>query len=177
MDSPGRVVQTDKRKLLEVEGVCYQIDSSSASIVHILHENFRISEEVADESRSWRVTSLEAQPLPRSVAYVAIPRSIEVIQIPAFAGCHWLRAIDFAPDAMLCEVSGFQGCGITCITIPSHGEIVTETAFADCLALEIVRFTRDSNPIGRDDNRSLGFSRLSISAAHEVYSAKRASYN
>jgi hypothetical protein len=64
MDSPGRVVQTDKRKLLEVEGVCYQIDSSSASIVHILHENFRISEEIADESRSCRVTSLEAQQLP-----------------------------------------------------------------------------------------------------------------
>jgi hypothetical protein len=58
-------------------------------------------------------------------------------------------------------VSGFQRCGITCITIPSPVEIVTETAFADCLALY---------PIGRDDNRSLWFSRLSISAAREVYS-------
>jgi hypothetical protein len=64
--------------------------------------------------------------------------------ISCVRGCHWLRAIDFAPDAMLREVRGFQGCGITCITIPSHVEIVTETAFADCLALEIVRFTRDS---------------------------------
>jgi hypothetical protein len=54
MDLPGRVVQSDKRKSLELEAVCYQIDSSSASIVHILHENFCIYEVVADESRPYK---------------------------------------------------------------------------------------------------------------------------
>jgi hypothetical protein len=137
------------------------------------------------------VTSLEAQQLPRFVAHVFIPISIEVIQNHAFADCHWLRAINFAPDAMLLELSGFQACGITCITIPTLVEIVTETAFADCLALDIVRFTGDlrlcqidgfrRSPIreliGREGDRLLGFSTLSIFAAREVYSGKPASYN
>jgi hypothetical protein len=41
-------------------------------------------------------------------------------------------------DAHLRKISGFQGCGIFCMTIPASGEVITKTGFTDCSSLEIV---------------------------------------
>jgi hypothetical protein len=133
--------------VFELDGVQYLIrtESLDASAVLISHDDFGIHESTSDGEHSWPVTSLEAPQVPRTSNSLSIPSWISSVHPCVCAGCHWLESIDFVADARLRQISGFQGCGIFCSTIPASVEIVTKTGFADCSSLEIVKFEKNSS--------------------------------
>jgi hypothetical protein len=150
---------------LAIDGVgcIIEADRSGACAVWILRDREELRESILDRSESWPVTPFEIEEISRSLDYVSIVRSVVIIEVPAFAGCHWPRSIDFATDEHLRQVSGFQGCGAMIVLIAATVEMVAKTGFSDCSSLEIVRFERDSHR--REIN---GFGRCPLT---EIFSA------
>jgi hypothetical protein len=85
-------------RVLAIDGVGYIIeaDPSGARAVSILRDADEFRESISDGSRSWPVTRFDIGEIPHSLQHISIPRSVVVIAVPAFAGCHWLRSIDLA---------------------------------------------------------------------------------
>jgi hypothetical protein len=145
--------------VFEIGGVRYQIQPAfgHAIAVSIFRDDYEFRDSISDGASFWPVLSLEVPDLPRSLNSVLIPRPVSLIDVSAFAECHWLRYVNFSANAQLREVRGFRGCGMMCVMIPTSVEIVTKTGFADCFSLEIVTFEADSHL--REIN---GFRRCSI---------------
>jgi hypothetical protein len=129
---------------VHLHGVIYRPDGDHYAIVAIDRNPFDLHSALAIADRSWPVQQLRASYLPGASHHLVIPSSILRIDVGAFAGCHWLRLVDFVSDSCLRELRGFESCGIKCVTIPASVDIIGEGPFAGCLALEIVMFTPDA---------------------------------
>ncbi len=73
---------------------------------------------------------------------LVLPKSVEVIERQAFAGCHSLKKITFSEGLKSIGHWAFNGTSIECAVIPASVTEISDGAFVGCDSLKVIKVKR-----------------------------------
>ena len=146
-------------QIFEVDGICYQITSSTTPYTVAVNHNrsieytgsVTIPETVSYNGKVYSVTSIGyfAFRYCRGLTSVTIPNSVTSIGGGAFDGCWGLISVTIPNSVTSIGEEAFYGCsGLTSVTIPNSVTSIGALAFAGCSGLTSVTIPNSVTSIG-----------------------------
>ena len=123
-------------QIFEVDGICYQITSSTTPYTVAVNDN-------------WSIKYTGSVTIPETVPYNGKVYSVTSIGYFAFRYCRGLTSVTIPNSVTSIGGGAFDGCwGLISVTIPNSVTSIGEEAFYDCRGLTSVTIPNSVTSIG-----------------------------